>query len=131
MQILHKKFDIGFGPMLAAHKILFVLMIVRSIYGALTQTGELQVLQALAGFSAWLYLQLAFKTIGSVYDVCEGMLPVWKELGKDPWFRRFLRSCKNIQIEVAGMYHVDRKMCLTLAAMIVESTVSILIAQQN
>ena len=131
MQILYKEFDTSFGPMLAGHKILFVLMIVRSIYGALTQTGELQVLQALAGFSAWLYLQVAFKTLGSVSDLCEEMLPAWKGLGRDPWFRRFLKSCKLLKIEVAGMYHVDREMCLSLAGIIVDGTVSTLIAKQN
>ena len=131
MQILYTKFDTGVGPVLAGHKILFVLMIIRSMYGALTQAGELRILQAIVGFSAWLYLQLAFKTIGNVYESCEEMLPAWKKFGKDPWFRRFLKSCRKQRVEVAGFYYVDRKMSLTLAAIILENAVNMMIAKQN
>ena len=131
MQILDTKFDTGVGPALAGHKILFVLMIIRSMYGALTQNGELRILQAIVGFSAWLYLQMAFKMIGSVYESCEDMLPAWKKFGKDPWFRRFLKSCRKQRVEVAGLYYVDGKMSLTMAAIVVESTVNMLIAKQK
>ena len=132
MQILLHKFDSAIGPPLAGHKVLFVMLIVRSMYGALTQNGgEVRILQALVGSSAWLYLQMAFKIIGSIYEGCEDMLPEWKQLGKDPWFGRFLKSCKKLRVSVAGLYYVDRKMSLTLAAIILENTVNMMIAEQN
>ena len=129
MQILLKKLDVAIGPPLACHKVLFVLLIVRSMYGALTGTGEVRVLQALVGFSRWFYLQMAFKTIGSVNESCEDMLPAWKKLRRDPWFGRFLKSCRKLRVGVAELYYVDRKMSLTLAGIIVESTENMLIAE--
>ena len=131
MQILLQKFDSAIGPPLAAHKVIFGLMIIRSMYGALTQSGEVRILQAIIGTSGWLYLQMAFKNIGSVSQGCEEMLFAWKPMGKDPWFGRFLKSCKQLRVGIAGLYYVDKQMSLTLASIILDRIVNMLIAEQQ
>ena len=131
MQILLQKFDSALGPPLAGHKVLFALMIIRSMYGALTQSGEVRILQAIVGSSAWFYLQMAFQTIGNVSEGSEEMLFAWKPLGIDPWFGRFLKSCRLMRVGIAGFYYVDKQMSLTLAAIILDGTVNMLIAEQQ
>ena len=89
-----------------------------------------RVLQGVAGFSAWLYLQLAFRALGNIHETSTEALNAARGMNRDPWFRRFMRSCKPLKVDVAGLYYVDRGMPLTLAAIILESTVNLLIAEQ-
>ena len=56
------------GPPIAAQKVPFVLMIIRSIYGALKGEGMVRVLQGLVGSSAWIYFQLTFRALGSIHE---------------------------------------------------------------
>ena len=128
LQILHVQHGNAFGPPLAAHKVPFALMIIRSLYGALTGEGVIRLLQAAVGLCAWIYLQLAFRLLGNVCENSEGSLKEFARMGGNPWFTRFLKSCKPLKVSMGGLYYVDRGMPLTLAAIIVESTVDLVIA---
>ena len=68
LEILRVKHGAALGAPISAHKVLFVLMIMRSIYGAVKGEGLARVLQGVVGFSAWLYLQLAFRALASVHE---------------------------------------------------------------
>ena len=127
LQALHIKFELSFGALVAAHKIIFILMIIRSMYGAFAGTGEVRILQAIVGTRTWFYLQTAFKLIGGVHQTCTDMLLAWRRV-RDPWFTRFLKSCRVVKVEIAGLYYVDKKLSLTLAAIILENIVNMLIA---
>ena len=105
-------------------------MIIRSIYGALKGEGLVRVLQGVVGFCAWLYLQLAFRALGSIHETSDQALRMGRRMNGNSWFRRFLRSCKPLKVTVGGLYYVDRGMPLTLAAIILESTVNLLIAEK-
>ena len=131
LEVLHIHHGIAFGPPIVAHKIPFVLMAIRSLYGALRGEGILRVLQAVMGFSTWLYLYLAFSALGAVHETSSDALQKWSGFrGGNPWFRRFWRSCRPLRFNVAGFYYVDKGMPLTLSVHIVESTVDMVLAEE-
>ena len=130
LEILRVKHGAALGPPIAAHKIPFALVIIRGIYGALKGEGLVRILQGVVGGSAWLYLHLAFRALGSIHDTSDEALRVSRRMNGNSWFRRFLRSCKPLKVSVGGLYYVDKGMPLTLAGIILESTVNLLIAEQ-
>ena len=91
-----------------------------------------RILLGVAGFSGWLYLQLAFRALGDIHQTSSEGLTAAKSMNGNPWFRRFLRSWKPLlRVNVGEFYYVDKGMPLTLLiAIILERTVNLLIAEQ-
>ena len=94
-----------------------------------------RILQGVVGLSAWLCLQLAFRALGGIHETLAETLSTARFMRGNPWFRRFvvknfIRSCAPLRFNVAGFYYVDKGMSLTIAAIILENTVNLLIAEQ-
>ena len=128
LQVLRIHHDVAFGQPIAATKLPFVLLIIRGLYGAVSGEGAARVAQAVGALSAWLYLQVAYKTLGNIHESSNEAVKMWSKMNQNPWFARFLRSCKPLKFEVTGFYFVDKGMPLTLANIIVTRTVDLLIA---
>ena len=131
LQLLQKKLGDAYGICLAAHKILFALVVVRSIYSALVIHSEVRVLLTVVGMSTWFYLHVAFKTLGQIYVASDEALKAWKPYGQNRLFRRFLQSCPPLKVKISYLYYIDRGLPLTLATIILESIVNLLLAHSK
>ena len=127
-QILHTKANYVYQISLPGHKILFVLLCVRSIYGAMTIQSGVRVLLAIVGSLALVYLRVTFKILAKFFDLSDGGLQAWKRSSQDGWFKRSLQSCQPLKMQIGSFYYVDRGMVPTLFSIIVQSTVSLLLS---
>ena len=92
--------------------------------------STVRVLLAIVASLAILYLRMAYKVLAQFFDISQATLQSWKQSSQDQWFRRFLVSCQPIKMKIGSLYYVDRGMVLTLLAIIVDSTVSLLLTHE-
>ena len=76
----------------------------------------------LGGLLTWL-LKLAIVEEKST-EFMESVKPLE---GRQPWLRRFLKSVRPLRVEIAMVGYADRGLILTVATLIVDNTVSLLL----
>ena len=127
-QILHKKANYVYAIILPGHKILFLLACIRSIYGAMKIQSGVRVLLAIVASLILVYLRVTFKILSQFFDLSRECLHAWKRSTQDGCFKRSLKSCQPLKMQIGSFYYVDRGMVLTLFSIIVDSTVSLLLS---
>ena len=97
-------------------------------FGAAAKTDGLVALRALVvGLGVTSIFLLFIKNMAEVHEHFEAMLSSWRRLpGQDAWMRRFLRSTRPRGITVGNYFTVDRGLVLTVAGIIINNTVTVL-----
>ena len=66
------------------------------------------------------------------------LLTQWKSLfggsrngviGKGPWFRRYLRSCRPVDVPVGSFFYVDKGLILTSLSIVTNNAASLVLAK--
>ena len=128
LQVLQSRANETFKYSLAAIKILFLSMTIRSIYGAVKMEGELRILHVNNTYANVGLLVVTFKVLGKVYQKSgDALLKQKRLMGRVKWFRKYYRSCRPLKFEVAGLYFVDLGMSLTMGSFVVQNVANMLI----
>ena len=128
LQILQSRANGRFRYMLAAVKVLFLLLAIRCIYGAVKMRGILQILNLNSIAGLLVFLTFTFWALGQVFAKSQSALMTQKSVrGGDKWFRRFLQSCRPLRFEIAHLYFVDPLMSLTMGSFVLENVANLLI----
>ena len=127
-QMLEKKFESGIGQLLAAEKIVLVFLIIRGVYSGLVDTGGVRTLSCFTSLMVWGYAHASLKILGKVHETCIEALMTMKQKNRDPWLRRFHRSCTPLKLHITKMVFCDRGLPMTLTAFIFNSIAGLLVA---
>ena len=69
-----------------------------------------------------------FSSLADVHAYSAEMLTSFKHLPlRDAWFRRFMRSVRPVGVMVGSYFEADKGLVMTIAGIIVDNTVSLLI----
>ena len=112
---------------LASLKILFLLGVIRCVYGVMKMNGYVRVINFNCAAGFLVFLAVTFKALGEIYEKSEEALARQKKVRKNKWFRRFHRSCLPLKIQVAGIYFIDSPMSLTMFSFIIQNVANMLI----
>ena len=130
LQLLQSRFNDAYSAPLAITKALSLLTILRTIHGTITKEGVFQIHQLFCSLTHLGNVSVMFKAMSQVNEESRLVLTAFKSKRNDAWFRRFQRSCRDLRVEIGGMYYADRGMNLTMYTFIVEQSVNILIANR-
>ena len=126
ISILQTEYNHVFQDWLVAHVILDVISISLNIYQAVAMHSvrALVVCGMVITSATW-----TLREYSSVHYDSIAVLQRWKNSGRwrPTWFKKFLRSCKPLKINNGRLFYVDRKLLLTLAAIVVDKTTSMLV----
>ena len=129
LQLLQSRANGTFRYTLAAGKVLFLLATIRCIYGVVKMDGLLQIFNFNCAIGCLIFLTLTFRALGQVFAESENRLMAQKRvMGRDKWFRRFLRSCRPLRFEIAHLYSVDPLMSLTMGSFVLQNVANLLMA---
>ena len=127
LQVLQKGTNETVKFPLAALKTLYLLGVIRCIYGVIKMDGFIRVINFNCAVGFLVFLTVAFKALGEIYEKSEEALAQQKKMLKNRWFRRFHRSCWPLKMQVAGMYFIDSPMSLTMYSFIIINVANMLI----
>ena len=127
LQLLQTKANEIFGYPLASIKVLFLLGAIRLIYGVVKLNGYIRICNLNAAVGYLIFLTVAFKALGEVYERSVKELLQHGEMMSDKWFRRLRRSCPPLKFQVAGMYFVDSPMSLAMGSFVIQNVANMLI----
>ena len=95
--------------------------------GVVRTDGYIQLLNLNSTVGLAVFLAVAFKALGQIYEKSTEVLSERKYLMKDKWSKGFHRSCRPLKVLVAGMYFVDVPMSLTVGSFVIENVGNALI----
>ena len=72
------------------------------------------------------YFNTFYNSLARLRTVSQGLLVSWQ--GRDRYMRRFLRSCRPLSVQLGDYYYVSRTTVLVLFGVIVNATITILLA---
>ena len=73
------------------------------------------------------FLNAVFKAVACTYESSGEALETWKSQGHNKLFRRMHRSCTPLKVKIAGMYHVDQSMMVSMWSFIMDGTVNLVL----
>ena len=112
---------------LQGQQCLCVVLIMRSLYGALVVDGPERGRMIVGIIAHFGFLRGVFKAVAEVSENSDAILSSWSIHGHDKWFRRFRRSCRALRFGMSGLYYVDHSMMLSMWAIILDGTVNLLV----
>ena len=128
MQALQAAFDHCFQVLLLpSHKALITSVAVLGTYGAIKVHGPRSLLMAGLGTAVSAHLARYFRIGGKLYSTSNEVLGSWNYRGKGP-VKKFIRSCRPLSLRVGYFYVVRRTTVLVLFGVIINSTITLLVA---
>lgn len=129
LQLLQSRANETCSRMIGAVKVLFVSVLIRSIYGAIKMEGITRLLSLSAAMFSIGFLGVLFKVYGQVWAGSRAVLMARRKgiPREEKWFRAFHRSCQPLKFDIAGLYFVDPGMSLTLGSFVVQNMANLLI----
>ena len=127
LQLMQARANERFKHMLASLKVLFLSVLIRSMYGVVKIDGALRLFNLNVAILGDGFLGVLLKTYGKVFEESERALLDRKVAIGDRRFRRFHQSCRPLTFEIGGLYFVDRGLSLTVGSFVAQSVAGMLI----
>ena len=112
-------------------EIIMILLLTAIFFaGVRTSDGLLAVRLCIVACVAFTICLIMFNSMADIHAEFQQMVTSWKYLPlRDAWFRRFMRSVRPIGIMVGSYFEADKGLVMTIAGIIVDNTVSLLMLE--
>ena len=96
------------------------------MYGAIKMTGPKAISMGVVAGVILLYFMTFFNSLSKLHTASQRLLHGWKT--GDRYVRKFTRSCRPLSVYVGGYYYISQTTVLVLYGIIVNVTITLLLA---